>query len=35
LRLQAEALCRERSGELHKLGERLVAIGAAREQRAA
>jgi len=35
LRLQAEALCRERSGELRKLGERLVAIGAAREQRAA
>ena len=35
LRLQAEALCRERSGDLRKLGERLVAIGAARERRAA
>ncbi len=35
LRLQAEALCRVRSGELRKLGERLVEIGAAREQRAA
>ena len=35
LRLQAEALCRERSGELRNLGERLVEIGTAREQRAA
>jgi uncharacterized protein len=35
LRLQAEAMCRERSRELRKLGERLVAIGAAHKQRAA
>ena len=35
LRLQAEALCRERSRELGKLGERLVAIGEAQKLRAA
>lgn len=35
LRLQAEALCRDRSADLGRLGERLVAIGEARGRLAA